>query len=147
MFSRTTEHLMRVAVFLADHGERLRRIEEVAQQTRLGLREVMAALETMVEAGLAAAPQGPSDGYRLAREPGKITMFDIVQCTAPIERISECPLKLEGHGPNLCPLHRRMDNAMLAMEQALRRTTIAQLLVEPTESRPLCNFPRHTPLP
>jgi Rrf2 family transcriptional regulator, nitric oxide-sensitive transcriptional repressor len=145
MFSRLTEHLMRIAVYLADHGEQLSRIEDVTAGTRLTLREVMSVLEVLAEGGIATAPQGPSQGYRLSRSPEQITMFDIVQCTDPIERIVSCPLGLEGHGPNLCPLHRRMDNAMLAMQQAFQRTTIAQLLTEPTNSRPLCNFPRHLP--
>ena len=41
----------------------------------------------------------------------------------------------------LCPLHRRLDNALAMVEEAFRRTTLAEVLSEPTVSVPLCNFP------
>jgi hypothetical protein len=35
-----------------------------------------------------------------------------------------------------------MDNALAMVEEAFRRTTLAEILSEPTESVPLCDFPR-----
>ena len=59
----------------------------------------------------------------------------------PIKRITTCPLDLAAHGVRLCPLHRRVDNALAAVEKAFRSTTLAELLAEPTSSKPLCEFP------
>jgi hypothetical protein len=41
----------------------------------------------------------------------------------------------------LCPLHRRLDDALASFEDAFRRTTLAEVLAEPSESVPLCPFP------
>jgi Rrf2 family nitric oxide-sensitive transcriptional repressor len=46
----------------------------------------------------------------------------------------------------LCPLHRRLDNALALVENAFRRTTLAEVLAEPSASVPLCEFPRRVPL-
>jgi hypothetical protein len=56
-------------------------------------------------------------------------------------RIKECPLGLVGHGARLCPLHRRLDNALATVEKAFRNTTLAEILAEPRSSIPLCEFP------
>jgi Rrf2 family nitric oxide-sensitive transcriptional repressor len=43
----------------------------------------------------------------------------------------------------LCPLHRRLDNAIATLESALRESTIAELLLEPNPRKgipiPLCS--------
>jgi DNA-binding IscR family transcriptional regulator len=77
----------------------------------------------------------------LARRPEEVTILEVVDSVEPIGRIRACPLGLEAHGTRLCPLHRRLDNALAAVEDAFRRTTLAEVLAEPSESVPLCNFP------
>ena len=52
-----------------------------------------------------------------------------------------CPLGLAAHGKRLCPLHRRLDNALAEMEKAFAASTLAEILAEPTKSVPLCSFP------
>src|SRR5690242_11221105 len=48
---------------------------------------------------------------------------------------------LNSHGVNLCPLHRRLDNALALVEDAFRKSTLADLLNEPSASTPLCENP------
>ena len=68
-------------------------------------------------------------------------MYEVVNAVEPIRRITTCPLGLPSHGVNLCPLHRRMDDAMGTVEAAFRASTLAEILAEPTTSKPLCDFP------
>jgi hypothetical protein len=56
-------------------------------------------------------------------------------------RIKHCPLGLAAHGVNLCPLHKRVDQALAMVEEAFRNSTLAEVLAEPTTSVPLCDFP------
>ena len=74
----------------------------------------------------------------------ELTVFDVLQAVDPIRRIRGCPLGLKGH-VNLCPLHRRLDHAMGLVEEALKQSTIAELLTEPSQARgipiPLCPWP------
>jgi Rrf2 family nitric oxide-sensitive transcriptional repressor len=42
---------------------------------------------------------------------------------------------------NLCPLHRRLDDALASVEDAFRDSTLAEILAEPSRSIPLCGMP------
>jgi hypothetical protein len=59
----------------------------------------------------------------------------------PFKRIRSCPLELESHRTKLCPLHKRLDDALAMIERAFKDTTVAEILAEPTTSKPLCPFP------
>jgi len=77
----------------------------------------------------------------LLKSPSDLTILEVVNAVEPIGRIRTCPLGLTAHGARLCPLHRRMDNALAMVEDAFRQTTLAEVLAEPTSSRPLCELP------
>jgi DNA-binding IscR family transcriptional regulator len=78
----------------------------------------------------------------LTKSPAEISILEVVNAVEPIQRIRTCPLNLAAHGVHLCPLHRRLDNALALFEEAFRNSTLAEVLAEPTASVPLCPFPR-----
>ena len=51
----------------------------------------------------------------------------------PVRRIEKCPLKLKRHSTRLCPLHRRLDDALASLEEAFRQTTLADIITESTD--------------
>ena len=142
MLSQTAEYALRAIVYLADHHGENNTTETIANTTKVPVGYLAKIMQLLAKGGLVSSQRGLHGGFTLTKEPKQLTMHDVLQCVDPISRITECPLKLEGHGTNLCPLHRRLDNALMAVETAFRKTTIAQLLAEPTGSRPLCSFPR-----
>ena len=77
----------------------------------------------------------------LARPATELTILEVVNAVEPIRRITTCPLGIASHGVNLCPLHKRMDDALAMVEKAFRESTLAEVLAEPTTSVPLCAFP------
>lgn len=77
----------------------------------------------------------------LAKPKERITILEVVNAVEPIQRIRTCPLGLSAHGVRLCPLHRRLDDALASVEAAFEQTTLAEILAEPTSSMPLCPFP------
>jgi hypothetical protein len=56
-----------------------------------------------------------------------------------MQRIQSCPLKLESHDPELCPLHHELDAAYAQIEKAFSRVTIGQLLKRPLSVTPFCS--------
>jgi Rrf2 family nitric oxide-sensitive transcriptional repressor len=142
MLSQTTEYALRAIVYLADHHGEAQTSDQIGEVTKVPLGYLAKIMQGLVKAGLVVSQRGLHGGFTLLRSPKDLTILDVVQAVDPILRITTCPLNLPGHGSNLCPLHRRLDNAMAAVETAFSRTTIAQLLAEPTGSKPLCNFPR-----
>jgi len=98
-------------------------------------------LQSLTRAGLVQAQRGVRGGFVLARSPEELTVLEVVKAVDPIQRIKACPLGLKAHGVRLCPLHKRLDDAMAQVERAFADSTLAEILAEPTKSVPLCEFP------
>lgn len=146
MFSQSVEYALRAAVYLAQSAPEPRTTRQIAKVTRVPAAYLSKVLQGLVRGGIVQSQRGVGGGVRLARDPAELTILEVVQAVDPIQRINSCPLKLAAHGVRLCPLHRRVDDALASMERAFSATTLAELLAEPTESVPLCNFP-HPPGP
>ena len=99
-------------------------------------------MQSLSRAHLVSSQRGLHGGFVLTVSTNALTVYDVVQAVDPIRRIKTCPLDLQTH-VKLCPLHRRLDNAIAAIEQALKESTIAELLLEPDPRRgipiPLCS--------
>jgi Rrf2 family protein len=96
-------------------------------------------LQGLREKGIVHLQRGLGGGVTLARMPSELTILDIVNAVEPIQRIKTCPLHLKSHGAKLCALHSRMDASLKSMEEAFAATTLAELLLEPNPSVPLCD--------
>jgi Rrf2 family protein len=142
MLSQTAEYALRAIVYLADSADEAHTADEISQGTRVSVGYLAKIMQTLVKAKLVTSQRGLHGGFTLARDAKVLSVYDVVQAIDPIQRITVCPLQLEDHGADLCPLHRGLDNAMAAVEMAFKRMTIHQLLTQPGANRPLCSFPR-----
>jgi Rrf2 family protein len=95
-------------------------------------------MQELVRVGLVSSRRGLHGGFELARSPKDLTIWDIVEAVEPLQRIRKCPLGISAHSGGLCPLHRRLDDAMELVERSFRATTLAELLVDPAGRSPLC---------
>lgn len=138
MLSQTAEYALRAVVWLAAQGPAARTTAQIAAATRVPPGYLAKVLKTLGRAGLVRAQRGLGGGSVLARDPAGITALEVVEAVDPIPRITTCPLGLATHGDRLCPMHRRLDDAIGRTVQALGETTIAEILAEPTTSPPLC---------
>lgn len=139
MFSQTTEYALRVVAFLADRGGEAATTRQIAAATRVPEGYLAKVVQSLARAGIVRSQRGPHGGSVLARPADDLTMYDVVQAVEPIRRILSCPLGLKSHGSALCPVHRRLDDALALVERAFRESTIAGLLNEPSRSKPLCD--------
>ena len=142
MLSQTTEYALRIVVQLASQGAEPVTIPELARTTRIPAGYLAKVLRQLARAGLVHSQRGPNGGSVLLRPPEELTVLDVVQAVDPLKRIEVCPLGLRGHGANLCPLHRRLDQAVATVETAFRNSSVADLLADPRGSGPLCEDPR-----
>lgn len=141
MFSQTVEYALRAVAHLASESPRPLTTDQIAQTTRVPKAYLSKVLQALVRGGLVHSQRGVGGGMTLTRTPDKVTILDVVDAVDPINRIRTCPLGLAAHGVRLCPLHRRLDNALAQVERAFRQTTLAEVLAEPSASVPLCEFP------
>lgn len=145
MFSQTVEYALRAVVFLAQNRGSAA-TEQVAEATKVPPAYLAKVMQGLVRGGIVVSRRGVGGGVALARKPEELTVLEVVNAVDPIVRIRTCPLELSSHGANLCPLHRRLDNALAMVEDAFRATTLAEVLSAPGESVPLCDFPPVQPL-
>ena len=141
MISQTAEYALRAVVFLAA-AERPQTSRQIANVTRVPAGYLSKVLQSLARSKLVNSQRGLHGGFTLARPSKDVTVWEIIDVVDPIQRIHVCPLGLRAHGVNLCPMHRRLDDAMATVEEAFRRSTVAELLADPNPSKPLCDFPQ-----
>jgi Rrf2 family transcriptional regulator, nitric oxide-sensitive transcriptional repressor len=139
MFSQTAEYALRVIAYLGGLGDRPAVGREIAAATRVPEGYLAKVLQSLSRAGLVRSQRGLHGGSALARPADQITLYDVIQSVDPIRRITTCPLGLKSHGANLCPVHRRLDDAYAMIEETFRASTIADMLSEESSSKPLCD--------
>ena len=92
-------------------------------------------MQALTRAGICESVSGPTGGYRLAREPGEITLLDVVEAIEGTEPAFRCD-EIRQRGPTAlapatyavqCGIHTVMLEAEAAWKQALRRRTVADL--------------------
>lgn len=141
MFSQTVEYALRAVVHLAYEAPAARTTAQIADATQVPRDYLAKILQGLAKKGIVTTQRGVGGGVALAKEPAELTILDVVNAVEPIGRYATCPLGLKTHGVRLCPLHRRVDDAMALVEDAFRKTTLAEVLAEPSESVPLCEGP------
>jgi Rrf2 family protein len=126
-------------VWLAANPEKPLTAQQIAEATRVPAGYLAKVLQNLSRAGLLHSQRGLGGGFTLARMPDQLTLWQVVQAVDPINRITECPLSFEAHA-ELCPLHKKLDEAIAGIEQSFTNTTINQL-IDPTKgSSPLCAY-------
>ena len=93
-------------------------------------------MQSLGRRGLVTAQRGKHGGFLLAKVAEVITVLDVIDTVEP----RECPLGIAAHGAKLCPLHKRLDAAMAMIEKAFGETSFAEILAEPSRSKPLCRI-------
>ncbi len=140
MISQTTEYALRAIVWLAENSPNPQTRQQIADATRVPADYLAKVMRSLGRAGLVQAGRGLHGGFTLSRRATRISVLEVVNVVDPIRRILICPLGLSAHATQLCPLHRRLDDAMSVIENAFRQTRIADLIGQPGSARPLCNI-------
>ena len=141
MFSQTVEYALRAVVHLAGEAPQAQTTDQIAKATRVPRAYLSKVLQSLGRGGLVHSQRGLGGGMTLTKSPENLTILEVVNAVEPIQRIRTCPLGLASHGVRLCPLHKRVDNALAMVEEAFGNSTLAEVLAEPTRSKPLCPFP------
>jgi Rrf2 family protein len=141
MISKTAEYALRAVTCLATDAQSLASADTLAKKTKVPRRYLTRVMQDLAAAGLVVSRSGPGGGYVLTRSAGELTILDVINAVAPLERIASCPLGLKSH-TSLCPLHAELDRAYAATEAAFAAVTIRQLLESANPIVPLCEVPR-----
>jgi len=127
MLSQTVEYALRAMMHLAGVPGASVSSESIARQTRVPPGYLSKIMRHLVVADLVTSARGPRGGFALARDPGAISILDVVNAVDPTRRVS----RLSGGDPlhnQTCALRRRVGMAIAAMELCLQDTTLAELV-------------------
>jgi Rrf2 family protein len=118
--------------------------EQIAEATKVPGDYAVKVLQWLGRAQMVRGQRGRKGGFRLACDPGKVTLLDVVNVIDPLERITTCPLGREAHRDHLCPLHSRIDDVIAILVDSLGQMTL-QSVISGTEGPALCE-PDRVPL-
>ncbi len=134
MFSQTAEYALRAIAHLAQNPDAPQTSQQISTAMQVPLPYLSKVLQALGKARLIQAQRGLHGGFKLLKSPNELSVYEVIEVVDPMKRIRTCPLGLAAHGTNLCPLHRRLDDAMAQVEKTFRETTIAEILEEPVNS-------------
>jgi Rrf2 family protein len=138
MISQTAEYALRAVVCLAQNPDKPLTSSEIAKLTKVPEHYLSKVLKELAKGKIVRSKRGLHGGFDLAHSPDELALLDVIDVVDPIKKIISCPLKLESHGTNLCPLHKKINNSIAHMQDTFREATISTILAEPTMSTPLC---------
>ena len=127
--TKLTDYATVLMTTLAEAPGRVHSAAELAERSRLEPTTVAKVLKPLAHAGLVASFRGASGGYRLAREPAAISLFDIVEAMEGRLGMTECSgehsqCEHESHCGVQGPWRRIND----VIADALRGMDLAQML-------------------
>ena len=125
LISQTSEYALRAVVWLAARGTQT--TQQIASGTQVPPGYLSKVLQALARKGVVSSQRGKHGGFALAISPESLRTLDVIDAVDPIQRIESCPLELESHCEELCPLHRHLDDAIARIQAAFASTTIADL--------------------
>ncbi len=107
---------------------RLKKLREISAEMDIPRTYVSQILGDLVHAGIAVSSAGRDGGHRLARDPGQISVAEVIEAAEGPLASERCAL---GDGPcrwqAVCPLHETITAATASLRRVLASTTLAVL--------------------
>jgi len=129
MISNTARHAIRALILLAQLPDsEFAGAAAVAQEIGAPQNYLGKLLQIMCKQGLVLSHKGHGGGFRLARDPHRISLYDVVDPIDDLNRKNGCILgQLLCSDGSPCPAHERFLAIVSAEERFLKETTIGQL--------------------
>lgn len=129
--SRRGDYVVRAAIALASawgDGRPYRKLREISEEMGLPRSYTPQILGLLARAALAESKAGPTGGYRLARDPGTVSLLEVIEAAEGPLTSRSCPMR---GGPcrwdDVCAVHPTWLNASQAIRSVLTRTTLAEV--------------------
>ncbi len=143
MISQTAEYALRATVHLAGKQGSFRKIAQIAESTGVPPGYLAKIMLSLSRARIVESKRGMDGGFALMDEPDEPSILAVVTAVDPVRRFAECPLGIGGHGSHFCPLHRRLNQTSLLVEEALGNTKVLALTshLRNDHGQAKCQFP------
>jgi Rrf2 family protein len=143
---QSSAYAIRALTHLARHpGDGFQAGQDMARELGLPAPFLAKLLQPLVARGMLASQRGRGGGFRLAVDPGQVTLLDIVETQEPPWRGRQCLLgQAECSDERACPMHDFWKRASSQARAELSATTLADI-VRFCERRPGSGYPGQGP--
>lgn len=130
MFSQTSEYAIRALSMLARYPrEQFVLVGTLASGAELPHHYLSKILQNLVRLQILESRKGSRGGFRLARDPDQITLFEIVNAIENLGQSRRCLLgQAECSDERACPLHEFWTRLTRDYMQTLRTTSLCDLV-------------------
>ena len=126
----TTDYAIRVMLFMAQHNGEVSAGEAAAKELGMTYSYFNKVARKIRMAGFLESVKGPGGGYRIAKNPANITLYDIVTVMEGNISINRC-LDEDGfcsrNATQTCPVHKTLEVLQYQIIDTLRSTRISDL--------------------
>lgn len=129
-FSASTTHALRAVAWLAAHeGSEAILGRDLARKLKIPPDYLSKVLATLARTGVLAASRGAKGGYRLARDPARIKLVEVVTPFEGTRVRSACLLRPDRpcRDTGACSAHTSWGSVNEAYRTFLERTTVADI--------------------
>ena len=129
--TQATDYSFRVILHLtrATPGEVVA-AKTLAEREEIPMRYLLKIIRSLVKAGILNSHRGMEGGYSLAKEPGDITLLEVVEAIEGPIQINRCledQAYCSKHWCHSCPLHHALKNIQETLIQELKSCNFAVL--------------------
>ena len=135
MISKTATHALNAMTVLAERPGEFQGAASVAKRIGAPQNYLGKLLQGLIQSGVVYSQKGMGGGFRLARAPEAISLFDIVEPVDHVSRWEGCFLGREScSADNPCALHDKWARIRDAYLTMLKESTLADLVAGETPS-------------
>src|ERR1700734_4188532 len=132
--TKKADYALMAMKHLADHaheGTRSASAKDVADSFGIPPEALAKILQRLVKAGLLHSQHGTNGGYRLARDPGTISAFEVIRAIDGPLFITSCiTVRGECDQTERCTIKEPLRRVNESIEQVLRRISISEMKEE-----------------
>lgn len=146
MLSSSSQYAIRALAHLARQPQRgdWMLARQIAEELGIPASFLAKVLQTLTAQGVLESQRGRRGGFRLRRDPERLSLFEVVEL---FDRLGQGRLCVLGQkvcdDDSACPLHHTWKHSVNAFVHRLRTTTLADVSREQGAG----GFPAHTPPP
>lgn len=131
--TRHTDNALRTLIYLAVHPDDSSRISDIARRMGMSHDHLAKVVARLAQLGFVETTRGRDGGVRLAKEPAKINVGEVVRATEDNLTLVECfdPATNQCPIAPACALAPALDKALSAFFEVLDGYTLADLSARP----------------
>ena len=129
LVTRKTDYAVRCILYLAQAKEQVANVTEVSRQMHIPKTFLAKIFQKLAKAGLVASQRGMNGGFRLAKEPRKISLLDIMEAIQGPLCVNVCAVdRKKCKRSAVCSVHPFWVELRQEMNQRLKEQTIDRLI-------------------